>query len=411
MATYCLSTPRVGQVASARNSPNAQQKPCTRVKITSSAGPKSCHVSSLTSTSSKQRAVLKGGVSFLPARRRTAQVACSADAAAAGEVSAEPPVPAWAVKLGAFTAFILPISCPLATATGLLYPPSFAWFGPAWWAPGLGAMMFAAAIKLTVKDFARVVQAPQSVLLGIFANWSIKVALALLFVKLLGLQGGAAIGLLMVGAVSPSALSNYAVGVGMGNVALSVTVVSVSTLAAVGLTPALAQAMIGAGVSVSPSAMAQTILKVIVFPTFLGLFLNEMVKPVARLLQPFSGLVGTVATALVLGGAVSMHGHILFTSLGAYMVPVTLVYHALAYIGAYFMCKSFGANDRDTRAITLVTGMQSSTMATVLCTKFFPDVPTAMISTVLSTIVMANSGLWVATAWQRFIGPPAEEEK
>jgi predicted Na+-dependent transporter len=59
-----------------------------------------------------------------------------------------------------------------------------------------------------------------------------------------------------------------------------------------------------------------------------------------------------------------------------------------------------GVADEDTRAITLVTGMQSSTMATVLCVQFFPHLPSAIVTTILSTIVMSNSGMLVAAVWR-----------
>ena len=71
-------------------------------------------------------------------------------------------------------------------------------FGPELWAPGLGALMFAAAIKLTVSDFARVALTPGTVALGFCVNWVIKPLLALLFVKAFAMDAGAAIGLLMV---------------------------------------------------------------------------------------------------------------------------------------------------------------------------------------------------------------------
>jgi hypothetical protein len=69
----------------------------------------------------------------------------------------------------------------------------------------------------------------------------------------------------------------------------------------------------------SPAIVGTT--QVIVAPTLLGLFLNEKVRPVANAIKPFSGVFGLVFAACVLGGALAVHGAIIFSSLGAIMVP------------------------------------------------------------------------------------------
>eukprot|EP00951_Prasinocladus_malaysianus_P048956 scaffold664185_cov31-Prasinocladus_malaysianus.AAC.1 len=201
----------------------------------------------------------------------------------------------------------------------------------------------------------------------------------------------------MVGCVTPSPLSNYATSVAGGNTALSVTVGAFSTLAGVFLTPMLAVALLSTGIAVSPAAMAKTITQIVVVPTVLGLALNEAApKFTAANVAPFGSLTALITTSLVLGGATAAHAPTLLSVTGLQMLPFACLFHAGAYALAWATARAAGSSSKDARAMTILSGMPSSTTATVLCSKYFPDMAIAVVPTVLSTIVMANSGLALA---------------
>ena len=88
--------------------------------------------------------------------------------------------------------------------------------------------------------------------------------------------------------------------------------------------------------------------------------------------------------------------------MGLPALPAVLAFHAAAYAAT----KAARSSPGDARAVTLVVGMQSSTLATVLCTAFTPHLPTAVVPTVLSTIVMAVSGIALGAKW-----PKSEQEE
>lgn len=104
---------------------------------------------------------------------------------------------------------------------------------------GMGAL-------LTPADFAGVVRQPRGFVLGLGAQLVAVPLVALAVASALPVPPGIAAGLVLVAAVPGGTLSNVATYLGLGNIALSIALTTVCTLAALVTTPLLLELLAGA---------------------------------------------------------------------------------------------------------------------------------------------------------------------
>ena len=134
----------------------------------------------------------------------------------------------------------------------------------------LGIIMFGMGMTLRLEDFRLILTRPKDVLSGSLAQFTVMPLVAFTVAKLLNLPTEMAVGLILVGCCPGGASSNVMAFMAKGDVALSVTLTSISTLLAPFLTPALTLLLGGSSIEVSLSSMFASILKVVLVPIVLG---------------------------------------------------------------------------------------------------------------------------------------------
>lgn len=97
---------------------------------------------------------------------------------------------------------------------------------------------------LTVKDFREVLLEPKSVATGMAIQLFIVPLIAFAFITLFGLTGGIAIGVALIAAVPGGSTSNIFTHFARGNIALSVAITAVTTLACLFTTPLILELLI-----------------------------------------------------------------------------------------------------------------------------------------------------------------------
>nr|HQU54884.1 bile acid:sodium symporter [Saprospiraceae bacterium] len=101
----------------------------------------------------------------------------------------------------------------------------------------LGFLMFGVALDMTIDDFKRVIKFPKSTLVGLTSQLILLPILTILIIKVWGPAPSIALGMLLVGVCPGGNISNFATHLAKGNAALSVTMTSIVTLAAIFVTP------------------------------------------------------------------------------------------------------------------------------------------------------------------------------
>ena len=171
--------------------------------------------------------------------------------------------------------------------------------------------MLAVGINLRFEDFATIPW--RTVGLGLLISTGVRPAVALAVVAGFGVPPAAAAGVLMLACVPVSTLCNFAAVVCGGAVPVSVMLVAISTVLSVGLTPLLAENLVGVSFHLDTMAMAMTVKDVVLLPVLFGLLMNQYLPAVASRLKvalPFLGLAGATVCS---GAPVATHAAANFT--------------------------------------------------------------------------------------------------
>ena len=152
----------------------------------------------------------------------------------------------------------------------------------------LGIIMFGMGLTLTPPDFALVVKRPLPVLVGVVAQFVIMPTLAWVLAKAFQLDPMLAAGVILVGCAPGGTSSNVISYLARGDVALSVTMTSISTLLAPLMTPLLTQWLAGQYMPVDAGSMAMSIVRMVLVPVVGGLIVRVL----------FSGFVERILPAM-----------------------------------------------------------------------------------------------------------------
>ena len=128
---------------------------------------------------------------------------------------------------------LFPLWTLLGAALAMVYPPLFSWFSGPWITVGLGLIMLGMGLGLVPQDFLRVSRQPRPVIVGVLAQFLVMPTLAALIAAALRLPSPLAVGLILVGCCPGGTASNVVALIARADVALSVVMPHVSTLAAV----------------------------------------------------------------------------------------------------------------------------------------------------------------------------------
>ena len=175
-----------------------------------------------------------------------------------------------------------------------MIPNLFSWIAP-YINPLLMIIMFGMGLTLTTQDFKNVLKAPFKILVVAVAQFVAMPIIAVSLVFLFNLPKEIAIGVILVGCCPGGTSSNVITYLAKGNVALSVTATSVTTLLAPIVTPALTLWLAGAYLPVSFNSLFLSIVKIVLIPIILGFavqyfFLTTTQKAVGLL--PLISVVG-----------------------------------------------------------------------------------------------------------------------
>lgn len=168
---------------------------------------------------------------------------------------------------------------------------------------GMGAL-------LAPKDFLLEMQKPKGLITGLGFQWIAVPLIAVLIGILLPIPAGIAVGLMMIAAVPGGTLSNILTHFGNGNIALSISLTSITTVAALVTTPILLHVMISEympnGFEMPTARIAQDIVLTLIVPLVIGMFIK--VKASQHRSEVFSKWVIRLSLALIVVMAVGAGG-------------------------------------------------------------------------------------------------------
>ena len=262
----------------------------------------------------------------------------------------------------------------------------------------LGLVMFGMGITLTANDFLFVFKRPQIIFLGLLLQFILMPLLAWVISMTLGLPLLLSAGLILVGASPGGTASNVICYLARGDVALSITLTSCSTLLAVIMTPFLTWLYIGQEIDVPLVQMFLDIVKVIIAPVVLGVIVNYFAgEKFSRFKQLFTAM-SMLAIMLIIAIIVAINK----PQLAQLIFPVFLavfLHNSLGLLGGYWIPKLLGLDKKICKTLAIETGMQNSGLAVALAGKYFSAV--AALPGALFSIWHNISGAILAGVWSK----------
>jgi len=208
------------------------------------------------------------------------------------------------LKSFAFTVWVFAF-----VAVSMVYPSAFmTWFGfnlGILIVPLIQIIMFGMGTTLSVADFGRVFKMPWPVFVGFVLQFSVMPLTALVLAKAFGFQAEIAAGVVLTGSCPGGVASNLMTYLAGGNVALSVTMTSCSTLVSPLMTPFLMDKLAGQFIEINFLGMMFDIINMIIVPIVAGLIANRILYSKHKAFHQSGVLafIGTVAVLLALGVA------------------------------------------------------------------------------------------------------------
>ncbi len=151
--------------------------------------------------------------------------------------------------------------------------------------PMLQLIMFGMGTKLSLKDFKTELSKPKGIIAGTVMAFGIMPVLGVLLVQLFDFPPEIAVGIILIGCCPGGASSNVMVFLAKGNVALSVSVTTITTLLTPLVTPALMKLFANEMIEISFIKMMFSSFNLIIVPIVAGLVCNKILYGKSQWLQ------------------------------------------------------------------------------------------------------------------------------
>ncbi|APX95150.1 bile acid:sodium symporter family protein [Natronorubrum daqingense] len=241
----------------------------------------------------------------------------------------------------------------------------------------LGIIMLGMGLTLTPADFLRILERPQDVLVGSMIQWIAMPVLAYALVIGLGLPWEIGVGLILLGAAPGGTASNVMTYLGRGDVALSVTITSVTTIAAPIVMPAWVVLLAGESVTVTFGEMAQEIVLIVLLPVVGGLILryllDEHAPAAAEVGLSIFPAISVLAIVAIVSGIVALNVEEILAA-SALVFLAVIVHNALGLGAGYGITRATGMSEPRARACAFEVGLQNSGLAVALAVAFFDPI-------------------------------------
>ncbi|CAD2078427.1 putative sodium-dependent transporter YocS [Jeotgalicoccus coquinae] len=303
------------------------------------------------------------------------------------------------IKLSTFIGNTFAVWVILFAALAFALPGGFTWISP-YINLLLGIIMFGMGLTLKFNDFKQVVKAPKEVITLVVAQYTIMPLLAVGLVFLFQLPPEIAIGVILVGCSPGGTSSNVMTFLAKGNMALSVTATSVTTLLAPIVTPALTLLLASAWLPVSFSAMFISIIQIVLIPIALGVGVQYLLGSKVEQAVGILPLISVLGIIGVITAVVSNNVENILTS-GLLIFAVVILHNLLGYLTGFLLGKVLRFDLKNTKTLSIEVGMQNSGLAATLAATHFS--PIAAVPGALFSVWHNISGS-LAANWMSKIG-------
>ncbi len=292
---------------------------------------------------------------------------------------------------------LLPVWALLLSSAAWAWPTPFTALKPAivWL---LALVMLGMGLGLRGEDFRRILARPADLALGVALQFLVMPLAAWTLSRALDLGPLLLAGMVLVGAAPGGTASNVITYLARGDVALSVSLTTLSTLLAPLATPVLTWIYAGQAVEVPVLRMFASVFAIVVAPVAAGMWLHARFGQRLRRIEHTFPLISVAAIVSIIAIIVALNRPRLATV--APVVLVAVVLHNLLGLAAGFAGARLLRRDlRTSRTLAIEVGMQNSGLAVALALQYFPSL--AALPGALFSVWHNLSGAVLAARWSR----------
>lgn len=300
-------------------------------------------------------------------------------------------------------AFSFPVSILGVVALAMFFPESFQEMNgfklTGLINPLIQLIMFGMGATLSWKDFAAVAKSPKSVGIGVLAQFMIMPLIGFGLAKLSGLEPEVAAGIILVGCAPGGTASNVMAFLARANVALSVTLTSISTLLAPFMMPVLMKVLAGQFIEIDLLKMMWDIFKIILLPVGAGLVINQLLKGKSTVIEKLLPVVSMVGIALIIL-VITAAGRDALLQIGPILIFLVMIHNLLGYGVGYGFARVMRMEERDCRTLAIEVGMQNAGLASGL-SNILGKIATVGLAPAVFGPMQNITGSILATFWSR----------
>ena len=264
--------------------------------------------------------------------------------------------------------------------------------------PTLGIIMFGMGMTLTVDDFRRVLTRPKDIGTGVLLQYLVMPLVAFILVKLFNLNQFLAVGVILLGSCPGGTASNVITYLARGDLALSVTLTSVSTMLSPVFIPFLMYLYASEWIDVPVYKLFVSSIQIVIFPVLLGLGFRTIMKGSLRSLNEVLPSISAVAIIFIVGVIVASNVSTISTA-GIKVLAIVIIHNLFGLMAGFYIARLSGMNYSQAKAVSIEVGMQNSGLAVALANLHF-SVLAALPSAIFS--VWHNiSGSVLAWWWRK----------
>ena len=271
----------------------------------------------------------------------------------------------------------------------------------------LAFMMFGVSLGLRSADFRRVMRRPVAPITGLVAQFLLLPAITCLATWALDVSPGLALGMILVSCCPGGTFSNVMTWIGRANVATSVSMTAISSLAAVVMTP-FNFALYGSlnphtrdllqAIALPAENMVLIVVMVLAVPMVLGMLVGARYPRFAERSERYFRSASLLVFLLFVAISFSKHWQTALQIAGSVLVLV-VAHNALAFLIGDLSSRAARLPERDRRAVTMEVGIQNSGLALAILFTFYPQAGEMLVIAGFWGVWHLVSGLTLAGYW------------
>ena len=288
---------------------------------------------------------------------------------------------------------LFPVLVLSGAGLALWKPETATWFQPHWIPYFLAIIMLSMGLTLSLEDFSRALKIPKSILLGVGLQYTVMPCIGYLLAQLFQLPIDFVIGLVLVACCPGGTASNVVCFIAKTNIALSVSLTTVSTFLAVIFTPllttwwieSLSQELTGQKIDVDTFGLLIKTITVVILPIVTGVLLNHYCNRGVKRVETYSPFLAVLSIVFIVDFILAAKKDAIL-EIGIPLISAVVLLHFFGFFLGYILSRALKLEEKDAQTISIEVGMQNSGLATELARSNFSNYALATVPGAISAL-------------------------